>query len=663
MGRKITPRARGARFQRACTNGTLKTCPTIFHGATTVNLSNLITDALRRENFWLAPNLRLEWQPPTREDIPWEIFRGRLLEPTHTRQTRRFISWSIYQINGSERSAEPLLAVKLDEQTGDIYIVRAILCHVWAGVDSGSNVIESRERTRWVRELVGTLTPGAFEDSEQITAELAYLVGAAIKGTSRLPVHSVEAPLPAYSFGQLAYLPQGQDEAPRALPMASWQELAGALLASLEALLRAITPGQAPEAARLCASSPWAVHLPKLLCEMFNNVSLSPYTDFVPTTLAFVQALASLGMFTAAKEIDLWSWLLRQLSRHLTAYDLVTFHYRGANYPDALLLDALLRRYVSLIEQNPLLFSEDDPHARLRRGALRQACLLRRHYEDLPVPDAPTSPGENARVLPAPFARVPEEQLLHVMRRQKHLYDGEPLEGILSPVARTVLAESLADLANAAQWRELGTAVFVERPLGWDKQVGEPDLTPLLAHVAYSPSIARRCFGELRKLADSLQLNARFGHDSLEHQSAPVAAVPARALALPPRPILALADTLRVADDFVILRTLPRGLREVFGSLDFGPIRAKAGFPEVEKRMVVARVPGEGSEAVLAMYDATYRKRLEMTVDASQGFSCRGGVEMPVAGLRVARVWDERAVEMRSAGFAALIPRLGGSGL
>src|SRR5581483_1487988 len=119
----------------------------------------------------------------------------------------------------------------------------------------------------------------------------------------------------------------------------------------------------------------------------------------------------------------------RQGARHLTAYDLVTFHHRGANYPDALLLDAVLRRLPGLIEARPQLFlpAADDPaegqtRKRLRRRALRQGWLLWHTYRGLPVPEVPTSPGENARVLPSPYPHVDEEQILQPGRRPRRLY-------------------------------------------------------------------------------------------------------------------------------------------------------------------------------------------------------------------------------------------------
>src|SRR5207249_2747834 len=118
----------------------------------------------------------------------------------------------------------------------------------------------------------------------------------------------------------------------------------------------------------------------------------------------------------------------------LTAYDLINFHHRGANYPDALLLDTVLRAYLAQIEERPELFlpcKEDDSQRqkrkRIRRRALRQAWLLRRTIQGLPVPDAPTSPGENSRILPPPYERVPEEQILDPAKRTKRLFEGQPL--------------------------------------------------------------------------------------------------------------------------------------------------------------------------------------------------------------------------------------------
>src|SRR5205807_1507834 len=72
---------------------------------------------------------------------------------------------------------------------------------------------------------------------------------------------------------------------------------------------------------------------------MFNDAALSPYTDFVDKALSFLRELVAQGTLTIAEQTDALGGLLCQLGRHLTAYDLITFHHRGANYPDALLLD------------------------------------------------------------------------------------------------------------------------------------------------------------------------------------------------------------------------------------------------------------------------------------------------------------------------------------
>jgi hypothetical protein len=612
------------------------------------NVRSVIAETLRPGRFFARADLTLAWRPPAVEEISWEVFRGRLLDPVHTRQSRCFIAWNIYQMEESAPMAEPLISVKLDEETGAIHVVRAILCHVWEGFDSGDNVIQSREITKWVRELVGTIDVGSFNELGELQAELIGLVRAAVRGTSRLPLNSVEAPLPAYSLGQLDY-PSFSEDILSDRPARTWQELSKVLPHSLESLLRSIAPDEATAVARHIADLP----IPTLRTDMlgwlrllFTDVSLSPYTDFVATTLAFVSELVNSGTLNAVDEIDLWSWLLRQLGRHLTAYDLTTFHYRGANYPDALLLDAVLKRYVQLIEEHAALFHGGETPAemlgrRVRRRALRQSCLMRHFYEGHAVPDQPTSPGENARVLPAPHVRVPEEQLLNVSRRRQRLFEGRPLSALLSSEPRRVLHASLLDLEEPREWRELGTGVFIDRPLGWGKAVGEPDLTPLLAHEAYSPSIARRRCGELERLAAELDLGNVDWRLLRRNESLHVPGLPATRVAEPDRPVVSLADARRVAEDFVIIRTLRRGLEEVLAAFDFAALRPEASLPDPREMLLLLRLAADEKGSMLALFDHQMRQRLEMVTDLSRGFSRRGGRELPAAGLRVTRVGTE----------------------
>src|SRR5262249_47469949 len=152
----------------------------------------------------------------------------------------------------------------------------------------------------------------------------------------------------------------------------SWLEKAKLL----EVLLRSVPPEEVSEAVEIFVAR-WrqinhgVQEIPKLLRTLFNEVALSPHTDFVDKTLAFLQRLVDGGHLDAAGQVDFLSYLLRQLGRHLTAYDLITFHHRGANYPDALLLDAVLKVYFRLIERHPELFATDV----MRRRALRQGWL------------------------------------------------------------------------------------------------------------------------------------------------------------------------------------------------------------------------------------------------------------------------------------------------
>src|SRR5439155_21688654 len=107
------------------------------------------------------------------------------------------------------------------------------------------------------------------------------------------------------------------------------------------------------------------------LRDVFNAVTLSPYTDFVPKAFAVVRQVVASGTITEADRADFLAHLVRQLASHLAAYDLVTFHHRGANYPDALLLDGLMAEVLPLASERPDLFTGAGRPARLRRRAIR----------------------------------------------------------------------------------------------------------------------------------------------------------------------------------------------------------------------------------------------------------------------------------------------------
>ena len=76
-----------------------------------LEIGQMIDAAVQPGHFFVASPLQLTWEPARTESIPWETFRGQLLEPAQTRQSRTFLSW---HIRPAEAEAEPLLSVKLD---------------------------------------------------------------------------------------------------------------------------------------------------------------------------------------------------------------------------------------------------------------------------------------------------------------------------------------------------------------------------------------------------------------------------------------------------------------------------------------------------------------------------------------------------------------------
>src|SRR5262249_23733160 len=161
------------------------------------------------------------------------------------------------------------------------------------GYSEPDNVYLSREVVRWTRELVGTVCLDRFEGANHLGAEIAGKLFQAVVGTSRLPLTSLEAPLPAFSLGQLGYFPllgHGTPEARGDPCLRSWPELVAHRLSRgvswlgmaklLEFVLRAIQDEEVPDAATLVLAR-WrqvlgyeASDLLKLLRTLFYHVSL-----------------------------------------------------------------------------------------------------------------------------------------------------------------------------------------------------------------------------------------------------------------------------------------------------------------------------------------------------------------------------------------------------
>jgi hypothetical protein len=598
----------------------------------TEDVRPLLAEALAPGRFYLRGlSLRLEQAPA--EECAWEVFRGRLLPPSQTRRRAAFAAWHA----ALEGEAAPTLSLLLDAGAGVVHVVRELEVYAWEGRDAGG-VIEGGEVRRRQRELVGSIRLADFPDAAALRDELAALLFNAVVGSSRLPLTPEEAPLPAFCFGRLFYLRREAAES-----LTSWRDLlAEAPLPDmpprqrarwLETFLHAVAPKEMGEAsaalrARWAGLGWGAAKWFGLLRGLFNEVSLSPWTDLGARVLLWLRRLEADGFADAAAATDFLGGLLRQLGRHLTAYDLVTFHHRGANYPDALLLDLALKDYLSRVEARPDLFAGDA--GRLRRRALRQAWLLRRHYEGHLVPDVPTSPGENARVLPAGHPRVPEEQLLQTTRRRRRLYDGDPLPAHLGERGRAALRQSVADLAADAELRELGVGLFLDRPFGVGKLPAEPDATVLLTSLGASRTVATARLNALARDTDaglgSSELSACLERLGVVF----VGGVPLERIGEPPRPgVFGLATARLASPDFAFRRTTAASLADFLAWADLGPLEERGlGFLRTGPALLARSA--EGPDVVV--YDGAWRRRALLEV-APGGFVSRGGREYPAGGL------------------------------
>jgi hypothetical protein len=627
-------------------------------------LKIIITHLLDPDRFFFDRAARsLTVQHVLKEELPWEIDRGRLLGEGQTRERRSFESWNcLLERKDKTEPALPILSVKLDLPLNQIHVTRSILCHAWEGYAAEDNVILSREVKKSVTELVGTIDLNTHEEETRIREELATLIFQAVVGTSRLPLTSLESPLPAFSLGELGYSPSdltggrepgtgcARDPFPllelvlgiggNSLEQAKAIELLLRSSDSVPACVDALARGWHPQ------------HKPAVISAlrlMIDEVSLTPYTDFVAKFLRFLDELGKHQLLSAADSIDVESYILRQVVRHLTAYDLVTYHHRGANYPDALMLDAVLKNYLERVEESPQLFgdstrnTEDDRRVkRIRRRAFRQAWLMRKLCVGLPVPDRPTSPGENQRVLSG-FDRLPEEQIANPEKRTRRLFEDEPAIA-MGPQARSIFHKGVADLEHPMELRELGMALFLDRPLGVFKEPGEPDRTPLLSYVAFSAAIAGRRLEVLAKDAE-FPLPSGTVARAKASLAGPLSAIglplqssmPARHTAT-----VSLDDAVRVCADFQVLRTTRRSLQDFLNAFDFSPLSKwktnDLAKPEHTRLLIRASSLGEAAANELLFLDEKLRTRLQVKIEPS-GYILRSGVEYPAGGLVVQRLF------------------------
>ncbi len=314
-----------------------------------------LDSALAPGRFFVA-GASLAWRHDPAERLRWEIFRGHLLGGGQTRAEAEFDTHSVlFYVPGEERP-QHAISLRTSAAEGRVYVTRELWIQGEETYEPAPNVIDTRPALVLERELVGTIDLSRFADADSLAAELERYVLLALTGTSRLPITSVESPLPAFSFGRWGYLPGGRT--PPASPIdepSRWIER-GVAAADAEPGGAGPGAGAGPAggpprsdrgACPLLARTERTARVRR--CgyrendpRLFNQISLTPYTGLVDNLLALGERLVELGAVEEPAWVDLIGFMLRQLTRHLAAFDLVTFHNQGANYPDALLIESLI---------------------------------------------------------------------------------------------------------------------------------------------------------------------------------------------------------------------------------------------------------------------------------------------------------------------------------
>ena len=535
-----------------------------------------VTRVLQPHCLYASPPLQLRVEFCPAETIAWERFQGHLLGASATRQVRQFASWNVRlatipaELEGT--TPEPILSLKWDHDDATLFIVRYLLVEGWETYEPTPGVIASRPARQSLAELVAAVDVAAASSQADLHAQVEQGVRLALTGVSRLPIVSVESPHPLFSYGWCCGGVHSDSSATIARdPLSLFHsELSAAGGESgrvrpwlFEFVLRACALEQVEEVAdaMIARIADPKAKIPPLLQAVFHHVSLTPMTDFLQKWLHLLDVLAKPARLGVEASIDLAGYMLRHLIRHLTAYDLHRFHSFGANYPDAVFLDQLLRRMVNWsITERPR-FVGQEPCAVLRRRALRMGWMARTHYEGLPVPDHPTSQGENLRVLPGMVA-VPEDQITRPQSRSRKLFLEQPTSQLFLGDAMLVLADALNDLELPQERAELGRAVYLDRPFGILKPMGAIDKTPLISSLAYSESIAA---GRWKSLQEQGWLRNRAWQSP---PSAIVGGVSVSRYPTAPRSgVISLADARLAAEDFCWLVTTPSSRRVLLEQL------------------------------------------------------------------------------------------------
>ena len=256
-------------------------------------------------------------------------------------------------------------------------------------------------------------------------------------------------------------------------------------------------------------------------------------------------------------------------------------------------------------------------------------------------------------MLPEGFGGVPREQILHPGKRRKRLFAGDPSSHLLTASARRVLEQGIADLDWPLELRELGMALYLDRPLGIFKEPGAVDRTPLLSYEAFSRKIAE---GRLQALRGSGLVSEESQLEGLRQklrERTPVRGLPVSGLGgAAQRGTVALEDAQIAAADFVFLRTTRQSLKQFFSHYEFDSLAACAPGPTnwllSAQRVLLIRtgrapVPDTVGSFLVA-FDDRMQPRMEFglgQLDAAQvRYVEARGVEYLEHGFRVLRVWE-----------------------
>jgi hypothetical protein len=119
--------------------------------------------------------------------------------------------------------------------------------------------------------------------------------------------------------------------------------------------------------------------------------------------------------------------------------------------------------------------------------------------------------------------------------------------------------------------------------------------------------------------------------------------------AAPGRPVAALADARTVSADFEVVRTLDAGIRALKEFFDWDSLNDRCPVANLwQSRRLQCFRRGSDQRNCLAIWDEAVfdlenlgAPRILFESDPSVGYRSRGGVELPVAGLRIWQVRDD----------------------